>query len=334
MLNNKYQFSTEAFLDENFSSEVNDFWQKNMRITSFESQHGGSIHCAYIKTGNPNSIVISQGRTESALKYKELAYDLNKQGYDIFLIDHRGQGFSSRLGGDAQRGHVQEFSDYTIDFNDFVSALNLTEHYQYNFLIAHSMGATIAASYLQQYTHPFNRVAFFSPMFSINLRFLPYTIAKIISYFSHRRSQIFNKLPCYALGTGPYKIKPFKNNCLTSSKTRYQLALNTFEEAPETKLGGPTMHWINRNLFACEQVIKEANKITIPVLLIEAGADTVVTSKGQQAFLKNRASNHQQHNNMSAFMRIEHARHEILIERDEYRVPALNKTLDFFQQYQ
>ena len=43
-------------------------------------------------------LVISPGQGEPALKYAELVYDLKDTGYDIFVIDHRGQGASDRHG--------------------------------------------------------------------------------------------------------------------------------------------------------------------------------------------------------------------------------------------
>lgn len=328
-LDNKYQLNTEALLDNDFSPIINAFWNKHAQVKTFESEHGGTINTIHIKTGQPNAIVISQGRNESVLKYKELAFDLNKQGYDIFLIDHRGQGFSSRLGGDAHRGHIQEFEHYVTDLSTFVDSLQLTTHYQSRFLLAHSMGGTINALYLEQQQHPFNASAFFSPMFSINLAPLPYFIAKIISYISDLICSWFSDLACYAPGVGPYFSRSFEGNDLTSSAKRYHSAVNTFDLVSETQLGGPTMRWINKSLFATEKAINHAERIDIPLLVIQAGADSIVTAQGQKAFFNN---SKQCVGNQ--FMRIENAKHELLLEQDKYRIPAINKALDFFQQHQ
>ena len=43
------------------------------------------------------AIVISSGRTECMLKYKEVVFELTKEGYSVYIFDHRGQGFSDRL---------------------------------------------------------------------------------------------------------------------------------------------------------------------------------------------------------------------------------------------
>tara|TARA_R110001583_G_scaffold7040_1_gene35116 strand:+ start:144 stop:1271 length:1128 start_codon:yes stop_codon:yes gene_type:complete len=328
-LSNQYGLSTEPLLDDDFSPAINAFWNKYAQVKTFESERGGTINTIHIKTGQANAIVISQGRNESVLKYKELAFDLNKQGYDIFLIDHRGQGFSSRLGGDAYRGHIEEFEDYVTDLSTFVNSLQLSTHYQSRFLLGHSMGGTINALYLEQQQHPFNAVAFFSPMFSINLGVMPDIVAKIITYISDLICSWFSDLACYAPGVGPYAITSFEDNILTSSEKRYHSAFNTFEVASETQLGGPSMRWINKSLFATEKAINNASLINIPLLVIQAGADTVVTETGQKAFFANskKCVDNQ-------FIRVENAKHELLLEQDKYRIPAINKALDFFQQSQ
>lgn len=328
-LDNKYHLNTEALLDDQFSPAINRFWNENAKVNTFESINGGTIHTIHIATGQANAIVISQGRNESTLKYKELVFELNQQGYDIFLIDHRGQGLSSRLGGDAHRGHVQEFQDYVVDLTTFVETLQLDTKYHSRFLLSHSMGGTISALYLQQQAHPFQASAFFSPMFSINLGALPAFLAKLISYISDLICAWFSDLACYAPGSGPYFSNPFEGNSLTSSEKRYRSALSTFEINTKTQLGGPSMRWVNESLYASEKAITDAAQIDIPMIVIQAGADSIVTAEGQQAFFAN--NTRCQHNQ---FITIANAQHELLLEQDKYRIPAITAVLDFFKQSQ
>ena len=324
MLDNKYQLNTEDKLSNDYSPEINEFWDKHAHVKTFESEHGGTINTVHINTGKSNAIVISQGRNESVLKYKEVAFDFSNQGYDIFLIDHRGQGASSRLGGDAHRGHVDRFQHYVDDFAFFVNSLKLEKHYQNCFLISHSMGGVISALYLQQYLHPFSATVFFSPMFEINLKgFSPFK-AKVISYISDRIWRLFSPVACYAPKAVIYSPVPFEKNQLSSSPKRYASAFTTFDRVIETQLGGPTMRWVNESLYATEKAISQVKKINIPIMLIQSGADTIVTAQGQQAFfnnIKDSADNH--------FLHIANAKHELLLEQDQYRLPALTAALDF-----
>jgi len=325
MLDNKYQLNTEDKLSNDYSPEINEFWDKHAHVKTFESEHGGTINTVHINTGNSNVIVISQGRNESVLKYKEVAFDLNNQGYDVFLIDHRGQGSSSRLGGDAHRGHVDRFQHYVDDFAFFVNSLELEKNYQNRFLIAHSMGSAISALYLEEQQNPFQAVVFFSPMFSINFKGLPVCIAKVIAFIYCRCSLLFSSIPPYPLGVTGYRSSlPFKENKFSNSPKRYTSVFTNFDKIVESQLGGPTMHWVKESLFAMEKAINNAEKINLPIMIIQSGADQIVTSKGQHRFYSKIKHNFNNH-----FLCINNAKHELMIEEDQYRLPALTAALDF-----
>jgi len=328
MFKNTFQLNTENQLNDNFNPQINDFWEKNAQPKRFLGVNNKEIYTVSIQTGSQNAIVISQGRNESTLKYKEVAYDLNRQGYDLYLIDHRGQGFSERLGGDNQRGHIEQFQDYVEDFNHYVLSLDLHKKYQQSYLLSHSMGGTISALYLEQYPHPFRASVFFSPMFSINLGGIPESIAKIMTYSSAEICSWFSDSACYIFGGSGFHQKSFIANDLTSSKVRFNSSLNTFGQHPETQLGSPTMRWVAESINATQQARENAALITVPLLVIQAGGDTVVTAEGQNEFKRN-IKEHE----ASRFIKISGAKHEILLEADQYRIPALNATLNFLENH-
>jgi len=328
MFTNDFHFNTEKQLNNNYDTAILPFWEQHAQSDSFNGVDDKKVHTVNIQTGNNKAILICQGRNESALKYKELAFDLNRQGYDLFLIDHRGQGLSQRLGGDKHRAHIKHFQDYVSDLHTYVESLNLNTHYQHAFLLAHSMGATISALYLEQYKHPFNACILFSPMFSLNLG-MPTVLAKLITRTYSLIDRWFVKNPSYIFHGQGYHTRHFENNQLTSSELRFQLSNRIFIDHPKVQLGSPTMHWVNESIYATRQAIKHANKIDIPVLAIQAGADTIVSNIGQERFF----SNLTKYNN-NEFMVIASAKHEILIEQDRYRIPALNKVLEFMRRIQ
>jgi lysophospholipase len=328
MLTNNFHLNTEKQLYENYDSAIIPFWKNNAQSVSFIGVDNKKVHTVNIRTGNNKAIVICQGRNESALKYKELAFDLNQQGYDLFFIDHRGQGFSQRLGGDRHRSHINHFQDYIEDLNTYITSLKLAKHYQHRFLLSHSLGGTVSTLYLEQFKHSFNACILFCPMFSINFG-MPNTIAKVITQsYSTINNWFFNK-PCYVFNGHSYQTKPFDKNELTSSKLRFTLSNNIFTKYPETQLGSPTMHWVSESISAANQAIKYASLIDIPVLLIQAGADTIVSHAGQTKFFNNLTEF-----NNNELMIIPTAKHEILIEQDQYRIPALNKVLEFMNRIQ
>ena len=85
---------------------LTDFWRQRdeaeftgvddipVRFVRFRAQHHDRV------------VVICPGRIESYVKYAELAYDLFHLGFDVLIIDHRGQGRSGRLLGDPHLGHA------------------------------------------------------------------------------------------------------------------------------------------------------------------------------------------------------------------------------------
>jgi len=329
MLNNPYGLTTETELTDSFNNEINQFWKNNAISYFFQGIADKRIHTTSIKTGNSKAIVISQGRNESVLKYKELAYDLSRQGYDLYLIDHRGQGFSERLGGDQYRGHVDNFQDYVDDLNQYILTLDLADNYQYNYLLAHSMGGAISALYLQQYAHPFQAGILFSPMLSINLGSIPIALAKILTSSGTTVCSWFSDQACYIFGGSEYQPKTFIDNELTASEVRFNSSQNTYAEFPETQLGDASMRWVSTSVSATQQAVDNAGKINIPILLLQAGADKIVTAKGQNQFFKNLTNC-----KTKQFLNIYNSKHEILLEKDQYRLPALNTALKFLEDSQ
>lgn len=327
MQENPFNLSTEPTLTNHYTPEILSFWQQQAHSSAFLGVDNKRVNTISITTGNNKAIVISQGRNESVLKYKELAYELHLQGYDIFLIDHRGQGFSERFGGDQYRGYVENFQDYVDDLNQYVNSLKLDKKYQHRYLLSHSMGGAISALYLQQYESPFQGSVFFSPMFSINLGPLPNFLAKIITYTSAEICSWFSDKACYVPGGKGYKQKPFQGNKLTSSKKRFSANQQELQLFPETQLGDATMRWVATSISATEQAIANADKINIPILMIQAGSDAIVSETGQKTFFNNMT-----HCKFNHYLTIKNAKHEVLLERDELRLAALTPTLQFLKE--
>jgi len=324
MKENPFKLSSELTLTHHFNPEIVNFWERHAQSQYFQGVDDKTIHTISITTGNDKAIVISQGRNESVLKYKEVAYDLHQQGYDIFLIDHRGQGFSERFGGDQYRGYVEAFQDYPEDLNQYVNALQLDKRYTQRYLLSHSMGGAISALYLEQFQHPFQASVFFSPMLSIDFGPLPTFMAKIISYTSAKVCSWFTDKACYVPGGQDYRKGEFTDNHLTSSQARFYSSQVGFEAYPETQLGSATMQWVSTSINATEQAINHANRIKIPILILQAGSDSIVTSTGQNDFYNNLPPCQ-----FNELITIKGAEHEILLERDELRFTALTKTLQF-----
>ncbi len=98
---------------------LTDFWRQREED---EFTGVGDIPVRFVRfrdRRHDRVIVVCPGRIESYVKYAELAYDLFHLGFDVLIIDHRGQGRSGRMLADTHRGHVVNFSDYVDDLAAF-----------------------------------------------------------------------------------------------------------------------------------------------------------------------------------------------------------------------
>jgi len=267
------------------------------------------------------SIVISSGRTESLGKYKELIYDLNHNGFNVYIMDHRGQGDSGRLTEDPQLGHVNDFENYIRDLHTFIQTKVIPDKPYNLFLVAHSMGGAIGGLYIEEHPDVFDAAFFSSPMMQPTLG------APLISGFMCEALSLKDDAqPDYAPGTQSYdnENRDFVGNTLTHSQLRYSITEKTFAKNAKEKVGGPSLQWVVQSCEASQRVVENANKITIPFLLLQAGEDKIVNAAPQKIFCKNAQTQ------CSAYT-IGGAYHELFVESDIYRNLAITNLITFFK---
>lgn len=255
------------------------------------------------------TLLVVPGRIEAAHKYAELCLDACQSGYQVYLLDHRGQGLSERLCDDRQIGLVDDFDHYA---DDLALAVNhIAAHHQLPLLaIAHSMGCAVLYRYLQRHpVNPLLRAVCCAPMFGIPLGPLPALVHRL-SHLMRWLNRQLSRHPWYVPGQQPYQARPFAGNDLTDCPQRYQWFRDLYQQYPAYQLGGVSWYWLSAALDACQH-IQHGQAPAIPLLLVQAGADTVVDNAAQQA-LANRHS--------FTLVRIPHARHELLAGTDAQRM--------------
>ena len=117
-----------------------DFWHSREECEFTGVENLTLRYVRFISPQHKRVIVIVPGRIESYVKYPELAYDLFHCGFDVIVLDHRGQGRSDRLLDDSHLGHVVEFSHYVDDLETLYLKEIVSRHYQQRYALAHSMG--------------------------------------------------------------------------------------------------------------------------------------------------------------------------------------------------
>ncbi|WP_241622460.1 lysophospholipase L2 [Rosenbergiella australiborealis] len=301
------------------------FWRQRQE-RQFVGKEGVTIRYVRLTSAShKKAILIVPGRSETYVKYPEVAWDLFNCGYDIFIIDHRGQGLSDRLLDDPQLGHVVQFSDYVDDLAQLCDIELSTSRYQQTFALAHSMGGAIVTLLSQRQPDRFTATALVAPMFGIVLPMPEWVVERILNWTEARP----HLRETFAYGTRHWHAIPFGINTLTHSRVRYQRNIRFYADQPELQIGGPTTHWVREAILAGRHIENIAPTLTHPVLLLQASEDQVVDNQAQDRFCLAR--------NLAGFpcygdhpQVMDGARHEILFEKDEIRAKALQKITDYF----
>ncbi|SFD02729.1 alpha/beta fold hydrolase [Pseudoalteromonas denitrificans] len=302
----------------NKQNEIMQFWQTQICQGILNTQDANLAYAYALPKVEENTlftIVICSGRIESLLKYKELIWEFNKNNIAVFILDHRGQGLSSRALKNSHIGHIDSFDQYSADFNQFnLQVVNKVNH-KTKFLLAHSMGCVIACDYLNNYAHSFEKVVLCSPMFGINTGNIPLWLAKMLAL-------ILDKLGLgggYAPGQSNYQITSFIDNELTQSETRYQIFTDCYQSTEQIKLGGTSISWLNAAFNAMKKAME--HPIKLPCLILQAQADTIVSNRAQTSLHKKMP--------LSQLEILENGKHELLCETDIIR----QKTMSLIYQF-
>lgn len=307
---------------------LTDFWRQRE-----EAEFTGvdNVPVRFVRFHAPENdrvIVVCPGRIESYVKYAELAYDLFHMGFDVLIIDHRGQGRSGRLLSDTHRGHVVNFSDYVDDFAAFWEQEVQPGPWRKRYILAHSMGGTIATLFLQRTPGACDAIALCAPMFGIIIHLPEWMVRQILDWAEgHQRFR-----ESYALGTGRWHALPFSVNVLTHSRARYRRNLRFYADEPKLRVGGPTHHWVREGILAGEQVLAGAGDDATPMLLLQAEEERVVDNRVHDRYCEIRAAAGHPCEGGQPLV-IEGAYHEILFEKDAMRSVALNAIVDFFDRH-
>lgn len=306
-----------------------DFWhqREEQEFTGVED-----VTIRYVRFTAPQHnkvILLVPGRIETYVKYPEVAYDLYHCGYDVIVVDHRGQGRSDRLLDDAHRGHVVQFEHYVTDLERLCELELSASRYQHRYALAHSMGAAILTLLLARRADLFAAVVLSSPMFGICLP-MPAWMAHRILNWAEKRPTLRDG---YAPGTGRWRAYPFGLNQLTHSYARYKRNLRFYADEPALRVGGPTYHWVREGLLAGQSILSVAASIVTPLLLLQAGKDRIVDNRAQDLFCRTMAAAGQPCAGGKPHL-IAGARHEILFEKDAMRAEALYAIVNFFARHE
>ncbi len=279
------------------------------KTDTFKSEDGLDIRYVSLKTHLEKArgtVILLNGWTEFIEKYGEPISVILKKGFNVYAMDWRGQGRSSRSLPDPEKGYVRDYSEFVQDLQKFVDTIVDPKAVKPLILMAHSMGGNISTQYLQANPGKMDRAILSCPMFDLPAG-SPLKIAfKTLSTLARG----VGRGSAYVPGRNGWKEIPFEENMVTSDPDRYEHDLELLRHNKDLRIGGPTYIWLSATLKALKRVQSEKflKAIELPVMIYSAEKDTIVPPSSHEVASKQMPD--------CKLVTIPNAKHELLRESD------------------
>ncbi len=318
---NKFYLSEENF-KQTMEQEIEPYLAQYLEEGYVENE-GIELHYKKYQTGTAKkAIVISHGFTENSEKYNEPIYYFVKAGFDVYIMEHRGHGYSTREVEDYSLVHVESFDDYQSDFKKFMDEVVVpTNGDQPLYAFAHSMGGNIMARFLEDCPEYFDAAILSSPMMQIKTGGVPEPIVSMVSM----SAKLIGKGTSYVFGYGPYVEQYNYEESSVKSEARYEYCYSKEIADERYKGNAPTFSWAGAAMKQTRRILKEENlaKIQVPVLLFQAEEDHLVGDAGLYKFA-NGVSN-------VTFKYAKDSRHQIFTSENKVMIPYYNTVFAFLE---
>ena len=322
----KYELSNDCLslikLEEGFVQEmktnVEPFLKLHCTDGLYTSHDGKTLHYLYYDIENPKAVVmLVHGFSEFAEKYNEMVYYLLKNGYCVYLPEHRGHGDSTREVEDLSKVYVKSFDDYIDDlkvfYEEFIKPIDLQK-----ILFGHSMGGGISLMMLEIYPDYFDKAVLSSPMVKIQMSNYPEQIAKKLI----KAKVVFGQGEHYVYGQKPFSGVPNieRSSCKSPARYEYTFGLRCDDELHQTC--SATFSWAGAAISASDFIKENADKIKCNTLFLYAGTEHLVEPEETRKFCE-------RINCKSEFFK--NAKHEIYNSDEEDRVKFYTMMFEFME---
>lgn len=211
--------------------------------------------------------VIVHGLGEHSGRYEHLVQSFSNQGIGFYAYDHRGHGKSKGL-----KGHAPTFGYLAQDLEKFLKLISIHENNRPIYLLGHSFGGLVCLKYLMDeetkdkilpraliLSNPMLKLALPIPAWKL-------AIAKWL-YKGMPRLRFHNEVDLADLSRDPLVEKACKEDPLSHQK----ISAGLYFEMLKTM----------------EEVISQASKITLPILVLLGESDRIIAPQGgRQLFEK------------------------------------------------
>jgi len=202
-------------------------------------------------------VIIVHGYGEHSGRYQEIAEVLNDLGCDVVSYDRRGEGQS-----EGKHGHIDDFENQVVDFKHIWTTYSIPK--KKNYILAHSLGGLIVATYLAKHkTDDIDGVFFSSPFLKA-----PDNMAPILKKIAPLAAKVVPWLPSV-------KLDPALITKDASEVKKYMHDPLIFHGSTNAKTGYEIMkaqNFIQANLA----------RINVPFMVVHGTGDQISDSQGSQ----------------------------------------------------
>jgi lysophospholipase len=285
-------------------------------VGTFKGYDGAALRFArWRPTRAPTrgTVCLFTGRSEYIEKYFETVADLRRRGFNVAIMDWRGQGGSHRALSNPRKGHIGDFSEYTRDITGFMKECVLPDCPPPYYALAHSMGGHVLLRHASETGSWFDRIIVSAPM----LAFHPDRVG-VPTLVAHTYASMWRKM-----GMGSLYVRGgdddageddvFEGNRLTSDPERFERNRTLAKAASGMLVGSPTIGWLNAAYNSMDMLAdpEYGAKVKVPTLLFVAMQDTIVSPRAIEDFAARLK--------VGRSVLLSAARHEILQETDRIR---------------
>lgn len=305
-------------LPENFKEPDGFTWGHFKNAKNADIRYGVAKAEGEIK----GTIVIGTGFRENIEKYFEVTRDMQKRGFDVYLMDWRGQGGSERYIKGSQKAHHEGYDEQIETLHQFTQNIVDPAAKKPLILMGHSMGAHIGLRYLKEHEGVFDSAILSSPMIDIVTAGLPKPLARQMAKFA----KAGNYLEKYIPGGTDWTEEPFKDNKKTSDPARFAAEQEILRGNPDLQIGQPTYGWVYHTFCSIDILNDEdyLKAIKTPILMEISDNEKIVDRAAQDRALTLLPN--------TTKVEIKDAKHEIWMERDELRDQWLEKVDGFLEE--
>lgn len=225
---------------------------------NFEGIRNGSMsYQCWLPEGESKAVLlIVHGLGEHCGRYGNVVNYFVPLGYGVYGIDHIGHGRSS-----GRRVYVERFEDFTDTLKIYFDMVRGWEPHKPIFLLGHSMGGLIGALYLLDYQTELAGAVLSGPAVKV-----PDTVSPTTIFLGKVLSALTPKLGL--IGLNPEGV------------SRDPAVVKAYVNDPLVWHGKITARLSAELVKAMQRITVEADKITLPILILQGSADKLVDPKG------------------------------------------------------